>query len=98
MFVGTAALYDSAEDAAYAVREAFSTYDADGSGYIEKGELRSLLLDLGYDASTIEQCFYDADYNQDGYIDYSEFEPLYNNLVAASAYAEIGDGSSYQVR
>ena len=68
-------------------RDAFSKFDTDGSGSIEKGELLKLLSSMGlrndaWDDATWEQWVSDefkkADTDRSGTIDFQEFIPFYN--------------------
>uniref|UniRef100_A0A0E0IXW2 non-specific serine/threonine protein kinase n=1 Tax=Oryza nivara TaxID=4536 RepID=A0A0E0IXW2_ORYNI len=53
---------------------AFQYFDKDNSGYITKEELEQALKEQGlYDANEIKDVITDADSNNDGRIDYSEF-------------------------
>uniref|UniRef100_A0A0E0MC66 non-specific serine/threonine protein kinase n=1 Tax=Oryza punctata TaxID=4537 RepID=A0A0E0MC66_ORYPU len=53
---------------------AFQYFDKDNSGYITKEELEQALKEQGlYDAKEIKDVITDADSNNDGRIDYSEF-------------------------
>ena len=58
------------------VKETFDTYDADGSGTIDKNELAKLCLELGHSLNDkqLEEALKDLDTNEDGVIDFSEFQ------------------------
>jgi Ca2+-binding EF-hand superfamily protein len=58
------------------VRPSFFKYDADGSGTIDRGELKTCLAELGYSNMSdeeLEAAFQSLDANGDGSIDYNEF-------------------------
>lgn len=57
------------------VKEAFRSYDRDGDGYIDKGELLSFMRDVN-DSVTEEEVdtmIKEADYDNDGKISFDEF-------------------------
>ena len=58
------------------VKQTFDTYDADGSGTIDKNELAKLSKELGHSLSDreLEDALKDLDTNEDGVIDFSEFQ------------------------
>ncbi|ELU10987.1 hypothetical protein CAPTEDRAFT_224462 [Capitella teleta] len=56
-------------------REAFKTFDRDGSGRISAEELRQVMRNLGENltADEVEQMIKEADIDEDGEINYQEF-------------------------
>jgi Ca2+-binding EF-hand superfamily protein len=58
--------------------EAFRVFDKDGSGTISVDELREVMKNLGENLTTeeLEEMIKEADSNNDGAIDYSEFVKL----------------------
>ena len=75
-----------------AMRKLFSEVDADKSGFIERSELRSLLLLMGFtdaDANGGFDHFLSAEFRRsdssgDGKIDFGEFVALHNRLIDQS--------------
>jgi hypothetical protein len=61
------------------VRPAFSKFDKDGSGAIDKQELQALMKDLGseLDEEHLNIALKDLDTNKDGVVDFSEFKRWY---------------------
>ena len=58
------------------IRRDFHKYDADGSGYITKDELKLVLKKrskLDFSESQLQEMLNDADLNSDGKINYEEF-------------------------
>ena len=58
------------------IRRDFHKYDADGSGFITKDELKEVLEKksaLNLSATQIDDLLYEADMNNDGQINYEEF-------------------------
>ena len=80
------------------VRVAFDKFDADGSGKLEKGELMSVLEELGLDVSDGDFVSYasalmeDYDADENGELDFAEFTKMYDQCLASEetrkAYAE----------
>lgn len=65
----------SHNDADELVKEAFRSYDRDGDGYIDKGELLSFMRDVN-DSVTEEEVdtmIKEADYDNDGKVSFEEF-------------------------
>jgi Ca2+-binding EF-hand superfamily protein len=58
------------------IKECFDTFDADGSGAIDKKEIKEVCKALGVDASgaEIDELIKQADADGDGKIQYSEFK------------------------
>ena len=58
------------------IKECFDTFDADGSGAIDKDEIKKVCQQLGVDASgsEIDELIKQADADGDGKIQYSEFK------------------------
>jgi hypothetical protein len=58
------------------VKKTFSKYDKDGSGAIDKDELQQLSTELGRELTNeeLEEALKDLDLNNDGVIDFSEFQ------------------------
>jgi len=61
----------------------FQTFDADGSGTLDRGEFLKCLVDskLGLSEKQIKHLMYAADENDDGAIDYKEFAELFHNCL-----------------
>ena len=61
------------------IKPAFAKYDKDGSGNIDKEELRALSTDLGHSLNDeeLEAALIDLDLNKDGVVDYEEFKRWY---------------------
>ena len=57
------------------VLKAFKVFDKDGNGLININELKDIMLSIGnnWDENEINEMFADADYDNDGYINYEEF-------------------------
>ncbi|RVW22193.1 Calcium-dependent protein kinase 13 [Vitis vinifera] len=57
------------------LRKAFSYFDRDGNGYIERDELRDALMEDGADDCTdvVNDIFQEVDTDKDGRISYDEF-------------------------
>merc|ERR1712066_853007 len=72
MMMALKADYENAEDQ---IREAFQVFDGDGNGYINRGELSSVMMNLGIelDAEEIQSMIDEADLDGDGQINYEEF-------------------------
>ena len=80
------------------VRVAFDKFDADGSSKLEKGELMSVLEELGLDVSDGDFVSYasalmeDYDADENGELDFAEFTKMYDQCLASEetrkAYAE----------
>ncbi|KAK3119676.1 hypothetical protein QOZ80_9AG0673660 [Eleusine coracana subsp. coracana] len=67
---------------------AFQYFDKDNSGYITKEELEQALKEQGlYDAEEIKDVISDADANNDGRIDYSEFVAMMRKGTAGAETA-----------
>ena len=67
-----------------ALRGAFDFFDADGSGFIEKGELEAVLTRLGVAstggkmaAETLDTIFAAVDHNRDGRVSFEEFVTIF---------------------
>ncbi|XP_019616305.1 PREDICTED: calmodulin-like protein 3 [Branchiostoma belcheri] len=60
------------------VRDLFKSFDKDGSGYIEKAELREVLtvLGVGNDEHTVQAMIAAADTNNDGRVSIIEFSRI----------------------
>ncbi|KAI8489634.1 hypothetical protein Bbelb_325400 [Branchiostoma belcheri] len=60
------------------VRDLFKSFDKDGSGYIEKAELREVLtvLGVGNDEHTVRAMIAAADSNNDGRVSIIEFSKI----------------------
>ena len=60
------------------LNHAFQTYDTDSSGAIDRDEFRYLMynLDLGLGDNEIELLVREADHDNDGMIDFEEFQQL----------------------
>merc|ERR1711881_278146 len=60
------------------IKNAFLTFDADGSGYIDREELVNVLTTMGdpVDEETINGMIAEADVDGDGKIDYKEFTKI----------------------
>lgn len=71
------------------IAEAFASIDRDGSGYIDKDELREVLGD-NYASDQIEDIIHAADKNDDGRISYDEFFDVFRDQTMILA-AEVGD-------
>lgn len=58
------------------IKECFDTFDADGSGAIDKDEIKKVCEALGVDASgaEIDELIKQADSDGDGKIQYKEFK------------------------
>ena len=57
------------------VLKAFKVFDKDGNGLININELKDIMLSIGnnWDENEINEMFADADYDNDGYINYEVF-------------------------
>ena len=57
------------------LRKSFAAFDKDGSGFIDKNELRMVSKEAGreLDAAEVEECMRDLDINHDGKITFEEF-------------------------
>jgi Ca2+-binding EF-hand superfamily protein len=64
------------------LRDAFNAMDKDGNGYIEKRELKNLLLALGESPTDkdVDDMFKAADVNGDGQISFEEFAKVVGGL------------------
>ena len=88
----------SEPSAADPARVAFDKFDADGSSKLEKGELMSVLEELGLDVSDGDFVSYasalmeDYDADENGELDFAEFTKMYDQCLASEetrkAYAE----------
>ncbi len=61
------------------VKAAFRTFDKDGNGFISATELHGVLLGMGDEAHSLEDCFHmisSFDKDGDGFVDYQEFRSL----------------------
>ena len=76
----------SAVDAIKDVKKAFLSYDADGSGEIDKDELQYLLTDLGLAQSDVAHL---TQVGEDRKYDFDQFTKLYNDLAAVRGDAEL---------
>merc|ERR1712100_775280 len=65
----------SSGDSVEETKEAFKVFDKDGSGFIEKAELKKVMEDLGEKLSEegIDEMIKEADTDDDGKINYEEF-------------------------
>ncbi|CAD6268832.1 unnamed protein product [Miscanthus lutarioriparius] len=64
---------------------AFQYFDKDNSGYITREELEQALKEQGlYDAEKIKEVISDADSDNDGRIDYSEFVAMMRKVTAGA--------------
>jgi len=72
MMMAIKADYENAEDQ---IREAFQVFDGDGNGFINRGELSSVMMNLGIelDAEEIQSLIDEVDQDGDGQINYEEF-------------------------
>jgi Ca2+-binding EF-hand superfamily protein len=57
------------------IKEVFDTFDADGSGYIDSAEIKSVCEQLGVEPSQeeIDAIIAEADANGDGKVSFDEF-------------------------
>uniref|UniRef100_A0A7S3PJ03 Calmodulin n=1 Tax=Aplanochytrium stocchinoi TaxID=215587 RepID=A0A7S3PJ03_9STRA len=64
------------------IRDAFSSFDEDGSGAIDKSELKKVFAALGItiDDQGLADIISMADKNDDGEIDFEEFKEMYHML------------------
>ena len=69
---------ESGEDAEKALREVFDIFDADGSGFIDRDEMRALMKKLAQDLSEeeISDIMEEVDIDGDGEISFEEFKAL----------------------
>lgn len=72
VFMASRTLY---KDEDQNIRDAFKQFDKDGNGFIDRDELRSLMITLGEKLSDeeIDVMMADADFDRDGKISYQEF-------------------------
>jgi hypothetical protein len=58
------------------IRKVFTSFDKDGSGFIDHNELKEVAKELGrpLDAAELEECLKDLDLNSDGKISLDEFQ------------------------
>ena len=58
--------------------EAFKIFDTDGSGYLDKSEIRRIMINAGEPVTweDVNICLDELDLNQDGLIDIDEFSAL----------------------
>lgn len=61
------------------IRQAFKVFDRDGDGYITIAELRLVMANLGEKLTNeeLDAMMNEADKNNDGQIDFSEFETVH---------------------
>ena len=93
---------DLSAEALEELRAAFKTYDADGDGTIDIGEMRVLFRSLGADEAQADAALRGADLQGDGVISFAEFcaavGPLYEHSETAlrRAFGVFdADGSGY---
>ncbi|XP_034680688.1 calcium-dependent protein kinase 13-like [Vitis riparia] len=85
------------------LRKAFSYFDRDGNGYIERDELRDALMEDGADDCTdvANDIFQEVDTNKDGRISYDEFVAMMKtgtNWRKASRHYSIGRFNSLSIK
>jgi len=81
----------SDEEAEDEIREAFKVFDGDGNGFINRMELRHVMMNLGEKMSE-EECdalVDEADIDGDGSINYEEF---YGMMTSAGRYCKADSG------
>jgi len=79
------------EEAEEEIREAFKVFDGDGNGFINRMELRHVMMNLG-EKITEEECdamVEEADIDGDGSINYEEF---YGMMTSAGRYCKADSG------
>lgn len=74
-------------------KDAFTLYDRDHSGYLDKNEITVLLLDMNdkYDLSNVDRHFRAIDTSGDGYIDFDEFVLFMYELIKETVRIEAGE-------
>merc|ERR1719220_2794568 len=74
-FLSLMAMKINDQNAEDEIREAFKVFDGDGNGFIDRRELTTMLRFMGENISEqeIQNIIEDADVDNDGVIDYSEF-------------------------
>lgn len=79
------------EEAEDEIREAFKVFDGDGNGFINRMELRHVMMNLGEKMSEVEcdSLVDEADVDGDGSINYEEF---YGMMTSTGRYCK-GDSS-----
>lgn len=76
-------LWDSSFNAASDVKKIFDRYDRNKSGGIDTGELENMLLELNFPQNAFNNIFQEADANNDGELQFSEFITYFNELNSA---------------
>jgi len=79
MMMALKADYEDAEDQ---IREAFQVFDGDGNGFINRGELACVMMNLGetLEPEEIQSMIDEADQDGDGQINYEEFYIMMNSV------------------
>ncbi len=70
----------------------FNVVDSDGSGFLSKRDLKSLLIDMGENPNDedIDEMFKEADKDGDGKVSFEEFKEIYKSLgVYISDHSEV---------
>merc|ERR1712154_584189 len=82
-FLGVMAKKLSDEEAEDEIREAFKVFDGDGNGFINRMELRHVMMNLGEKMTEVEcdALVDEADIDGDGCINYEEF---YNMMTSGA--------------
>jgi Ca2+-binding EF-hand superfamily protein len=83
-------LFKAIKQANVSVRKAFQIIDKDGSNSVSKSEMETAFRNIGIDISmtTVDYIFKVCDDDQNGTINCSEFEKLFEDIIRESAIEE----------
>ena len=73
------------------IMDQFMKYDTDGSGYLDRKEFKALLTgtEMGLSKKDARRLLSEADENDDGVLEYTEFVPIMTEIVSNMRAKEV---------